>query len=146
MVQDKRHIFKAYDIRGIYPDDIEEGVVFEIVSALVEHFRGGKIIVGHDARLSSPSLYKTVLNALSWQHFDFDKKGKGFRPAKPINIVRAGLITTPMMYFLVNHFKAQGGIMITASHNPKQFNGLKVVGPKAAPISGKEIYRMAAGK
>ena len=57
----------------------------------------------------------------------------------PFKIHKIGLATTPAFYFLVNKLKAVGGIMITASHNPKEFNGLKVVGKKAAPISGAEI-------
>lgn len=115
-------IFKAYDIRGRYPKEINEEAVSEIAKALAKHFKKGKVIIGYDARLSSPSLYKTVLKSLEIRE-----------------ILPAGLVTTPMFYFLVNRLKAAGGIMITASHNPKEFNGLKIVGRKAEMISGKEI-------
>jgi phosphomannomutase len=64
------------------------------------------------------------------------------RGASGIKIIEAGLMTTPMLYFLVNHFKTDLGIMITASHNPKEYNGLKIVGKNAIPISGEEIYKI----
>lgn len=123
------NIFKAYDIRGKYPEELNEVAVYEIIPALVKHFKKGKIIIGHDARLSSPALYKTVVKTLN---------------AKPytLNPIQVGLITTPMLYFLVNKFKAKGGIMITASHNPKEYNGLKVVGIDKEVLSGKEIYEL----
>lgn len=119
-------IFKAYDIRGKYPEQIDEAAVAKIAGALGKFWGKGKIIIGHDARLSSPSLYKTFLKTLV---------ASGYT----LNPIPVGMITTPMLYFLVNHFKAAGGIMITASHNPKEDNGVKAVGPKAVPIGGKEI-------
>lgn len=122
-------IFKAYDIRGKYPGEINEEAVAEISFALAKHFKNGKIIVAHDIRLSSPALYKTILKTLVTHH-------------SKLITVPVGIATTPMFYFLVNKLKARGGIMITASHNPKEFNGLKVVGPQAEPISGKEIYEL----
>lgn len=121
-------IFGAYDIRGLYPKEINESVVSKIADLLGRKvFRDGAIILGHDARKSSPLLYRSVGQALEAQN---------------IKIMRAGLITTPMLSFLVNRFKASGGIMITASHNPKNYNGLKMVGRKAIPISGREIYQL----
>lgn len=120
-------IFKAYDIRGRYPEEINEEAVAEIAKALAKYFQKGKIIVGHDARLSSPSLYKTLLKSLKISKVKF-------------KIIPAGMITTPMLYFLVVKLKAAGGIMITASHNPKEYNGLKIVGPDAGMVSGKEIW------
>jgi len=66
------------------------------------------------------------------------KKPRVFR-SRSVILHAAGLITVPMLYFLVNDLKAAGGLMITASHNPKQYNGLKVVGKKVAPLGGKEI-------
>lgn len=120
-------IFKAYDIRGRYPEEINEEVVAEIAKALAKYFQKGKIIVGHDARLSSSSLYKTVLTSLKTYNLK-------------LKTISTGMITTPMLYFLVVKLKAAGGIMITASHNPKEYNGLKIVGPDAGMISGKEIW------
>ncbi|OGY62433.1 MAG: hypothetical protein A2745_03095 [Candidatus Harrisonbacteria bacterium RIFCSPHIGHO2_01_FULL_44_13] len=144
-------IFKAYDIRGRYPEEIDEAAVTEIVKALAQHWQiaptksrvldkvGTKrksqsvIVVGHDARLSSPSLYKLVLKEL--RHSNVLKNMR-------MKVIEAGMITTPMLYFLVNKLKTDGGIMITASHNPKEYNGLKVVGPKAVPLSGREIKNL----
>ena len=128
-------IFKAYDIRGRYPEEINEEVVAKIAREVRGRLGGGKIVVGHDARLSSPALYKSVLQSL---------KIKKFLPAGrqvKFKIEAVGLATTPMLYFLVNKLKAAGGIMITASHNPKEFNGLKIVGKKAIPIGGAEIKK-----
>jgi phosphomannomutase len=122
-------IFKAYDIRGRYPEEINEAAVTEIVKVLAKYFRKGKIVVGHDARLSSPSLYKAVLQSLKIENLK-------------LKIEAVGLVTTPMLYFLVTKLKATGGIMITASHNPKEYNGLKVVGPNVSMISGKEVWEL----
>ena len=137
-------IFKAYDIRGKYPDEINEKVVSEIVAALAKHFKSGVIVVGRDARLSSPVLYKAVIKAFSVERLAFSKKNKKSKTLypKPYTLITVGLTTTPMFYFLVNYFKAIGGIMITASHNPKEYNGLKVVGKKAVPMSGEDVYKL----
>jgi len=127
----KTTIFKAYDVRGKYPEEINGEVVKEIVGVLVDHFQSIEtnenskvIIIGHDTRLSSPELYKAAVAALDYR------------------IIEVGMTTTPMLYFLVNYYKAVGGIMITASHNPREYNGLKVVGPQAVPVSGKEILKL----
>ncbi len=125
-----KNIFKANDIRGIYPLEINKQVVFKIVSGISAIFKKN-IVVGHDARLSSPELYKSVLAALKEI-----QPGKSF---KKIKIIEAGLATTPEIYFLVNKFKADGGIIVTASHNPKEYNGLKIMGRGAIPISGREV-------
>lgn len=125
-------IFKAYDIRGKYPEELNEDAVFEIAEAVGKYFgRGAKIVVGHDARLSSPSLYKSALRALK------DKKLR-------IKVIPAGLMTTPTLYFLVNELRASGGVMVTASHNPKEFNGLKVVKKGARPVSGLEVAQIVS--
>lgn len=133
-------IFKAYDIRGKYPSEINEAVVEKITASLGTYFKRGKIVVGHDSRLSSPRLYQAALRVLNKTY----KSNKSHRSYRSYGIIPAGMITTPMLYFLVNHFKAVGGIMITASHNPKEYNGLKVVGPKAEPISGIEIKKLVS--
>ena len=123
-------IFKAYDVRGKYPDELNERVVFQIAEAMGKYFgAGSKIVIGRDARLSSPSLYKAVLEGVKCQMFD-------------VKCFEVGMITTPMLYFLVNKLKADGGIMVTASHNPKEYNGLKIVGKKAAPMSGGEVMKL----
>ena len=133
-------IFKAYDIRGKYPQEINERVVFEIASALGRHFgKKSRLLVGCDGRLSSPSLYKAVLKGVK-----SPAKGEARQRRRMSNVkcIEAGLMTTPMLYFLVSKLEADGGIMVTASHNPKEYNGLKVVGPKAKPISGSEIFKL----
>ena len=123
-----KNIFRAYDIRGKYPKEINEEAVAEIIPAIINILKPKIIVVGHDTRLSSPSLYRAAL--------------KSFIVYRSLFIViPAGISTTPMFYFLVNKLKADGGIMITASHNPKEYNGLKIVGKNAAPISGKEILK-----
>lgn len=119
-------IFKAYDIRGVYPGEIDEAAAGEITRAVPSLWGKGRVVVARDARLSSPSLYRAVVQAF---------KSAG------IPIVEIGIATTPMFYFFVNRLKAAGGVMVTASHNPKEYNGLKVVGRGAVPIGGKEVYR-----
>lgn len=120
-------IFRAYDVRGEYPKEINEKVVFLIAKNLLKIMKN-KVVIGHDDRLSSPSLYKILLKTLK-----FSSKMK---------VVDAGTITTPMLCFLVNKLNAGGGVMVTASHNPKQYNGLKFIGKKAEPISGLEILKI----
>lgn len=141
-------IFGAYDIRGKYPEEINEKVVAEIAKAVGNHFQlkakslklKAKVVVARDARLSSPALYKAVLQAFSVQRLVVrGKKIKNTLNANRYTLYPIGIATTPMFYFLVNKLKASGGIMITASHNPKEFNGLKVVGKNAKPVSGKEV-------
>lgn len=130
-------IFKAYDIRGKYPEEINEKVVAKITQSLERYFQlkakssklKTQIIVGRDARLSSPKLYRAAIKQLTTND------------RRLATVIPAGLITTPMLYFLVNHFSVDLGIMITASHNPKEYNGLKIVGKNAIPISGKEILK-----
>ncbi|MEK7193889.1 MAG: hypothetical protein AAB651_00850 [Patescibacteria group bacterium] len=134
-------IFRAYDIRGKYPKEINERVVSEIVQSIGQRLFFNsytlnlkpKVVVGHDARLSSPKLYRAAMKALQ------DCK------IERLKIIEAGMITTPMLSFLVNHYKADLGIMITASHNPKNYSGLKIVGKNAVPISGKEILKIISG-
>jgi phosphomannomutase len=136
-------IFKAYDIRGRYPDELNEEAAKEIAAALAKYFKRGKFVVAHDARLSSIPLYQSVLSGIINKELKIKNIENPFIIHNSYFVIHAvGLATTPMFYFLVNKLKAVGGIMITASHNPKEFNGLKVVGPKAEIISGKEIYQL----
>jgi len=117
-------IFKAYDIRGVYPSEVNEEAALAVAQGLAKYWKKGKVVLGHDARLSSPSLYNVLR--------------KVFGADKNFQIEEVGLMTTPMLYFLKNKLKAVGGIMVTASHNPKQYNGMKVVGKKGV-MNGKEI-------
>lgn len=123
-------IYRAYDIRGEYPQDLNEDVVLHIACELDKKlFKKGVVVVAHDARNSAPALYKAVISGL---------KGR--------ELIKVGPATTPMFYFLVASKKVAGGIMVTASHNPPKWNGLKVVGPKAAPVSGFDIQKIIDNK
>ncbi len=131
------NIFKANDIRGKYPGEINEKTISEIAQKLGRYFkrqasgikRQVKIVIAHDARLSSQSLYEAVITGFKIQDSRF-------------KIIEVGLATTPMFYFMVKKLKADGGIMITASHNPKDYNGLKIVDKNAMSISGLEIRKL----
>lgn len=102
-----------------------------VIKALAMKSQGAKkVIVGHDARLSSPELYQACMDALGRE--------------KDVRVIPAGLITTPMLYFLVNEHKAAGGMVVTASHNPKEYNGLKIVRENAIPVNGKDVLKYIA--
>jgi len=116
-------IFKAYDIRGIFPEEINGRVAYLIGLAFVK-FLGKlkpRVVVGRDNRISSPILHKNLI--------------KGLREGGA-TVIDIGLSPTPMLYFAVAHYGHDGGINITASHNPKEYNGFKLVREKAIPISG----------
>lgn len=118
-------IFGEYDIRGEYGKNLNKDVVKKIARGLMKIFgTHPTLVIGHDVRKSSPEIYKTIIAGAPYARF-----------------IKAGLATTPMMYFLVNTYGADGGIMVTASHNPKEYNGLKVVAQGAMPISGKIIEK-----
>ena len=126
-------IFKAYDVRGQYPEEINERTVRTIAEALGRHFSRGSVVVGHDGRTSSPALSFAVK--------------RGLAVTKPRTaIIDIGIATTPMFFFLVNHLNAAGGIMVTASHNPKGMNGLKMVGRGAVSISGRDALKLVRTK
>jgi len=123
------NIFRAYDIRGIYPGEINEDSAYLIGRAYIQ-FLGKKklkIVVGRDDRLSSPSLKRNLIQGV------IDSGA---------NVIDIGLSTSPMFYFGVAHFKFDGGINITASHNPPEYNGFKMVREKAIPISEKTGLRI----
>ncbi|HXK40994.1 MAG TPA: phosphomannomutase/phosphoglucomutase [Candidatus Paceibacterota bacterium] len=114
------NIFRAYDVRGVYPDELNEGIAEKIAGATAKFLNAKKLVVGEDARVSSPVLRKAVLDGAT-------KAG--------CDVHYIGRCTTPLFYFSVNKLGADGGIMVTASHNPPQYNGLKIVGPGATPIA-----------
>ncbi|MCR4275283.1 MAG: hypothetical protein NUV83_00800 [Candidatus Wolfebacteria bacterium] len=133
-----QNIFRAYDIRGKYPSEVNSKTFFEIGIALGKFFNLKTkklknlktIIIGRDVRLTSLQLKKSFVEGL--------KKGS----KEELNIVDIGLSTTPMLNFCVNKFKALGGAIITASHDPKEYNGLKVLGPNATILSGKDVLKI----
>jgi phosphomannomutase len=118
-------IFKAYDVRGLYPQDINSDVVTKIIPGFLKLIERGTIVVAHDGRHGSVELAKTLEVELA--------KNEG------CHVTMVGLSTTPMFYFLVCDLSAAGGVMVTASHNPKEYNGLKTVRKDALPISGIEL-------
>jgi phosphomannomutase len=123
------NIFHAYDVRGSYPRDINARVVEAVARAVGGHLGKGVVVVGHDGRTSSPALAFATL--------------RGLAATRPRHLlVDIGIATTPMCYYLVEALHAAGGIMITASHNPKGMNGMKVMGAHAVALSGLEMARI----
>ncbi|RPH56693.1 MAG: phosphomannomutase/phosphoglucomutase [Acidobacteria bacterium] len=114
-------IFKAYDVRGLYPDELDESVFGDIGRAFVAYLNAKQIGLGRDMRTSSPSLAAAFLEGARRQGAD---------------VVDFGLIGTDMLYFGVASGRLDGGAQITASHNPKQYNGAKMVRQEAFPLSG----------
>ena len=126
-------IFKAYDVRGIYPTDVNIESVTVIAHALAFLLPSGSIVVARDGRHGGEELTKTVEKEIVVFGETLGKK---------FEIISVGRATTPMFYFLVNHFNASGGAMITASHNPKEYSGVKAVKEKALPFSGTELLKV----
>lgn len=113
-------IFRAYDIRGVFGVDFEPEDFYQIACAYTDCFQPKTIAVGHDVRESSPELWRQVV-------LGFQDSG--------VDVLDLGQISTDMLYFAVVHYGTDGGIVITASHNPAVSNGMKLVGQHAAPIS-----------
>ena len=113
--------FGAYDIRGIYPDTINEEIAYRIGRFFPELFSARKVVVGNDIRLSGPVLKAALVKGLTESGCD---------------VIDIGQCGTEMIYFATAHLQLDGGIMITASHNPKEYNGMKFVRQEARPISG----------
>src|SRR5258705_10326545 len=114
-------IFKAYDIRGVYPGEIDEAGAKAIGTGFAAYLGADEIAVGHDMRVSSPSLVAAFINGVTDQG---------------VNVSDYGMLSTDMLYFAVASTNHAGGAQITASHNPKQYNGAKLVREGAFPLSG----------
>ncbi len=112
--------FGPYDIRGIYPTDVNEELAYRIGRVVPGLFGMKKIAVGHDIRLSSPALQEALAKGLAESGCD---------------VLDIGQCGTEMIYFTTVHHDLDGGIMVTASHNPKEYNGMKFVRRGARPIS-----------
>ena len=128
-MQVTKSIFREYDIRGIYPEEINEDVISQIARAIsikCEQENVSKICVGRDGRLSGESLLSSLSSSLS----DYG-----------IDVENIGLVTTPLLYFAAKNNKYKSGVMITGSHNPKNYNGVKLV-INDKPVSGSEIYKL----
>jgi phosphomannomutase len=116
-----RKVFKAYDVRGLYPDELDEEGAFAIAHAYVKQFEPKSIAVGRDMRLSSPSMAKAAMEGAT---------------AGGADVVDIGMAGTEMLYFAVGELGLDGGIMVTASHNPKEYTGMKIVRRGALPVGG----------
>ena len=114
--------FKAYDVRGLYPSEVDEQGAYAVGRAFVEQFEPRRIAVGRDMRLSSPSMAEALI------------EGAADGGAAVVDI---GMVGTEMLYFTVGELELDGGVMITASHNPKQYTGMKIVRRGALPVGGE---------
>src|SRR5437660_12793715 len=115
-------VFKAYDVRGIYPDELDEDGAYAIGRAYVEQFEPRRIAVGRDMRLSGPAMQAAVMRGAAEAGAD---------------VLDLGLVGTEMVYFAVGELELGGGIAVTASHNPKEYTGLKIVREGALPVGGE---------
>ncbi|PZU29986.1 MAG: phosphomannomutase [Stenotrophomonas sp.] len=112
--------FKAYDIRGRVPEELNEDIARRIGKALAAELGAGPVVLGHDVRLTSPALQDALAAGL---------RGEGR------DVIDIGLCGTEEVYFQTGHLQAAGGVMVTASHNPMDYNGMKLVREQARPIS-----------
>src|SRR5258706_11394150 len=126
------HVFRAYDVRGLVGADINPDVFRQVGRAyatLIRRNGGRRIAVGQDNRLSSKDLKAGFVDGVR---------------AAGIDVVDVGLVTTPILYFATAHWKLDGGANITGSHNPIEYNGVKMVRPGAAPLTEGEIQGLRA--
>ena len=125
-----RVIFREYDIRGVVETDLTLEVVNNIGKAfgtVVKRVGGKAVTVGQDARESSPILRDSIVSGIL---------------STGVNVVQIGLVPTPLLYYSLHHLKVDGGVMITGSHNPPEFNGFKLNLGKDS-IHGLAIQEMA---
>ena len=123
---DKNSIFHAYDIRGLYPQELNPEAAYRIGWAFAKYLKSDRkltlpiqVVVGMDMRGSSPFLARELIRGLNEQGID---------------VAEIGLSPTPAFYYAVAFKNFPAGIMVTASHNPKEYNGFKFCGEKASPI------------
>jgi phosphomannomutase len=115
-------VFKAYDVRGLYRSELDEAGAYAIGRAYVEQFEPARIAVGHDMRLSSPSMARALIEGAADAGAD---------------VLDLGLVGTEMVYFAVGELGLDGGAAVTASHNPKEYTGMKIVRRGALPVGGE---------
>lgn len=120
-------IFRAYDIRGIYPSEVNEKIADRIGRAFIKTGKIKNLVIGRDNRSSSRGLFKAICEGIS---------------AKGVDIIDIGLTTTPMFYYAVVKLNLDGGIMITASHNPLKYNGFKIVKKGAEPVDKNDLDKI----
>ena len=114
-------VFKAYDVRGIYPSQLDEDGAYRIARAYTTHFEPRSVALGRDMRLSSPSMARAAAEGIAEAGAD---------------VVELGLVGTEMLYHAVTELALDGGICVTASHNPKEYTGMKIVRRGALPVGG----------
>jgi phosphomannomutase len=114
-------VFKAYDVRGIYPTELDEEGAYAIGRAYLEQFEPRTIAVGRDMRVSSPAMARAAIEGAADGGAD---------------VVDIGVVGTEMVYFAVGELELDGGVMVTASHNPKEYTGMKIVRRGALPVGG----------
>jgi phosphomannomutase/phosphoglucomutase len=117
------HIFRAYDIRGIFGKDLTEEVAVRIGAAFAKFVEGKAVVVGRDARISGEKLRDALVSGL----------------VSRCNVTDVGVVPTPLLYFALNRLRKDAGIMVTASHNPPQWNGLKAFRGNGGSIYGKDM-------
>ena len=127
MGSDYTSIFKAYDVRGIYPDQINESIVKQIGIAYATINKSKVVAVGQDVRAHGADLKKALIDGLT---------------SAGVDVVDIGVITTDQLYFAVGHYKYDGGISVTASHNPGEYNGLKFSERGGAPITSQGLNKL----
>jgi phosphomannomutase len=114
-------VFKAYDVRGIHPSELDEAGAYAIGRAYVEQFEPKRIAVGRDMRVSSPAMAEAAVRGAS---------------DAGAHVLDIGMVGTEMLYFAVGELGLDGGIAVTASHNPKDYTGMKIVRRGALPVGG----------
>ena len=115
-------VFKAYDVRGVHPSELDEEGAYAIGRAYVEHFEPRRIAVGRDMRVSSPSMAAALIDGAADGGAD---------------VLDIGLVGTEMVYHAVAELGLEGGVCVTASHNPKEYTGMKIVRRGALPVGGE---------
>ena len=115
-------VFKAYDVRGIYPGELDEEGAYAIGRGYAQQFEPRRIAVGRDMRMSSPAIAAAAMRGAA---------------AEGVEVLDLGLVGTEMVYFAVGELGLDGGVMVTASHNPKDYTGMKIVRRGALPVGGE---------
>ncbi|MDI3340658.1 MAG: phosphomannomutase/phosphoglucomutase, partial [Sphaerobacter sp.] len=113
-------IFKAYDVRGVYPQELTPEIAYNIGRALVVYLKAKQVVVGRDMRVSSPVLASAIIDGIRDQGAD---------------VTDIGLVSTDCLYFAVGKCGYDAGVMVTASHNPPEYNGFKLCREEARPLS-----------
>lgn len=124
-----KSIFRSYDIRGIYPHQLNKETAHKVGRAFVKYTAAKEVVAGYDMRLSSSELFDGLTEGIIEQGAD---------------VINLGQIPIDCLYFTVGRYRYQAGIMVTASHNPKEYNGFKMVKEGAAVVRGTDIYEIVA--